>query len=323
MSTYCSQIAFVCQDARALRSWYGTLFGFVSSGRTIYAGKLSTRVMGIDGVNTRCYWSLDGNADMFQLEFFDFRSPEMRPRPEHWSPAMPGYACIGIYSQRFQCCVDALSAQQRLEAVEGETGGRVAYARDPEGNALEIYERDPLPDAGWNGRKQPSAVRLIRLNSHDAEGVARAWSGSLGVTPVQMPEGWAQRLSVVKQGLSEPRYLRGGGVVVEICRTAEPFPGGQRPPLYQHGFMNFALNTQSRIEWDEVYAQALWSGFRANGKALEAGIFKVMYINDPDGNSIELLYPRKFAYRVTGFRPSLRLGAPLRWLRRWLARREQ
>lgn len=318
MSTYCSQIAFVCKDAKSLRAWYGALFGFVNSGRTIYAGKLSTRVMGIKDVNTRCYWSLDGNDAMFQLEFFDFRSPEMLPRPANWNRAVPGYTCIGIHSRQFQSCVDILSAEHRLEAIEGEHGYRIAFARDPEGNALEIYERDPLPDAGWNRRAQPASVRLIRLNSHNAEKVERSWSESLGMQPVQMPEELTQRLSILENGLSEPRYLRGGGVVLEICGTEEPFPGGRRAPLYQHGFLNFAINTESLSEWDEVYSKALRSGFRSNGKALEAGIFKVMYINDLEGNSIELLYPRKFAYRVTGFRPSLRLDSPIQWLRSWL-----
>ena len=29
-----------------------------------------------------------------------------------------------------------------------------------------------------------------------------------------------------------------------------------------------------------------------------------MYVNDPEGFSIELLYPRPWAYRLTGFVPS-------------------
>jgi len=34
-------------------------------------------------------------------------------------------------------------------------------------------------------------------------------------------------------------------------------------------------------------------------------VFKVMYVNDPEGFSIELLYPRPWAYRLTGFVPSI------------------
>lgn len=304
MSTYYSQIAFVCEDALALRAWYSRLFGFLPSGRTIYAGKLSTRVMGIENVNTRCYWSLDGNDSMFQLEFFDFRSPDKLPRPENWSPAMPGYNGLGIFCWQFQHCVDVLSAEGRLAKIEGERGQRIAYCKDPEGNALEVYERDPLPDAEWNRRNQPSAVRLIRLNSHDADSVERSWTSALGLVPRTMPEAFASRYSLASNDLSSPRYLQGGGLVMEICQTSVSFPGGVRPPLHQHGVMNFAINTGSRSEWDEVFARALHSGFRANGKALEAGIFKVMYVNDPTGNSIELLFPRRFAYPATGFRPS-------------------
>lgn len=304
MSTYYSQIAFVCEDANALRAWYSRLFGFLPSGRTIYAGTLSTRVMGIENVNTRCYWSLDGNESMFQLEFFDFYSPSMVPRPHSWSPAMPGYNGLGIFTWQFQACVDVLSAEKRLAKIEGSSGQRIAYCEDPEGNALEIYEQDPLPEAGWNRRTQPSAVRLIRLNTHNVASVERSWSSALGLVPKTMPETFSGRKSLADHGLSSPAYLQGGGLIVEICETSATFPDGERPPLCQHGFMNFAINTRSRAEWDKVFNRALHCGFRANGKALEAGIFKVMYINDPMGNSIEVLFPRKFAYSVTGFSPS-------------------
>ncbi|MBZ2168369.1 hypothetical protein [Marinobacter sp. F4216] len=304
MSTYYSQIAFVCEDANALRAWYSRLFGFLPSGRTIYAGKLSTRVMGIEDVNTRCYWSLDGNESKFQLEFFDFRSPQRLPRPEPGKAAMPGYNRLGIFTWQFQACLDALSDDGRLERIDGENGQRIAYCTDPEGNSLEVYERDPLPEAEWTCRARRSVVRLIRLNTHGADSVLRSWEDALGLEPRTMPKWLTDRQSLGLDGLSFPSYLQGGGLVMEICETREAFPGGERPPLYQHGLMNFAINTASRAEWDGVFNKALQSGFRANGKALEAGIFKVMYVNDPMGNSIELLYPRTFAYPLTGFLPS-------------------
>ena len=68
--------------------------------------------------------------------------------------------------------------------------------------------------------------------------------------------------------------------------------------------MNIAFVFDSVAAFDRYFARAVAEGCRANGKPLDAGVFKVMYVNDPQGFSIELLYPRPWAYRLTGFVPS-------------------
>jgi uncharacterized protein YndB with AHSA1/START domain len=69
--------------------------------------------------------------------------------------------------------------------------------------------------------------------------------------------------------------------------------------------MNIAFVFASVAEFDRYFTRAIAAGCRANGKPLDAGVFKVMYVNDPEGFSIELLYPRPWAYRLTGFVPSI------------------
>jgi NAD(P)-dependent dehydrogenase (short-subunit alcohol dehydrogenase family) len=68
--------------------------------------------------------------------------------------------------------------------------------------------------------------------------------------------------------------------------------------------MNIALGFSSAGDFDHFYRQAEAIGCRPNGKPLDIGVFKVMYVNEPHGGeSVELLCARRWGFEVTGFTP--------------------
>lgn len=100
--------------------------------------------------------------------------------------------------------------------------------------------------------------------------------------------------------------LRAGGVLVELVEYIDP-QGRPRPSGYRisdQGIMNVAFGFSSADAFDRFFARAVDGGCRPNGRPLDAGVFRVMYVNTPTGESVELLYPRRWAYGLTGFRPS-------------------
>jgi uncharacterized protein YndB with AHSA1/START domain/catechol 2,3-dioxygenase-like lactoylglutathione lyase family enzyme len=127
----------------------------------------------------------------------------------------------------------------------------------------------------------------------------------VGPIPLHRPE--HEKLWGLEGAVRKSALLRADGALVELVRyeTPAPRPWPDDYRICDQGFMNIAFVLHSVAEFDRVFARAVAAGFRPNGKPLDAGVFKVMYVNDPRGFSIELLYPRPWAYRLTGFVPSI------------------
>ena len=58
-------------------------------------------------------------------------------------------------------------------------------------------------------------------------------------------------------------------------------------------------------KFDRWFERARVAGWTPHGKPLAVGIFRVMYVDDPDGFDVEMLQPRRWADRLTGFSPSM------------------
>lgn len=69
--------------------------------------------------------------------------------------------------------------------------------------------------------------------------------------------------------------------------------------------MNVAVGFRDTGEFDRSFARARDEGWTPHGRPLEIGIFKVMYVDDPDGFDVEMLRPWFWADRLTGFAPSM------------------
>jgi hypothetical protein len=155
----------------------------------------------------------------------------------------------------------------------------------------------------------PATVRFVTVSVADLEAARRAWVEGVGMreAPIESlhrPEHealWglagAERKSVT---------LLAGGVLLELVEYLRP-RGRPRPEGYRicdQGFMNLAVGARSREELDGVFAEWVARGLRPTSPTpLEIGIFRVMYFDTPSGENVELLFPRRWAWSLTGFRP--------------------
>ena len=66
--------------------------------------------------------------------------------------------------------------------------------------------------------------------------------------------------------------------------------------------MNLAIVVRDRAAFDRSFARWVQAGLRPTSpRPLEGGVFRVMYFELPSGQNVELLYPRPWAWRLTGF----------------------
>jgi catechol 2,3-dioxygenase-like lactoylglutathione lyase family enzyme/uncharacterized protein YndB with AHSA1/START domain len=297
-----------------VRDWYVRVFGFVYAGATdLFFGPTATRVQGIPRVAERCKWLIDGR-DCFQLEFFKFLSPRSKPRRFDARLSDIGYGMMGIHVRDFDAVFARLASEGTPTLTEpmGVVGERRVCVRDPEGNLLEIFERDPLgePTPRLVRPEIPSNVRTITISVPHLEEFKQLLMHvfeleDVGPIPLHRPE--HEKLWGLDGAVRKSALLRASGGLIELVQyetpPPRPWPDGYR--ICDQGYMNMAFVVHSAAEFDRVFARAVAAGFRPNGKPIDGGVFKVMYVNDPHGFSIELLYLRRWAYRLTGFLPSI------------------
>ncbi len=309
------QVAICAQNAAQLRAWYRTVFGMVKGGGLLLAAPPmpTQRIQGIvPNPTEKVTWLVD-RQDYFQLEFFQFYRPRSRLRPAGWAPCDIGYSVLGIVAHDFDRTWARLAAysDQPLATPKGGAGKRRGCVQDPEGNWIEILERDPLLDidgtsVGIVRPELPTVTRFMRISVPDLEQSCDGFQAALGLSRVEKfklhtPQHealWGLPGARVKTAL-----LRGHNFLVELVQYLEPGPR-LRPADYQisdQGFMNIAVGFHSASEFDRAFAQATAQGMRPNGEPVDTGLFRVMYVNDPQGFSVEMLYARKRLWLLSGF----------------------
>lgn len=304
------QVAIVSKQAKLLRSWYCDMFGFLPASQTIFAGPLATRVQGVPKDLNFCYWAVDGKRQ-FQLEFFNFISPKVNTKPDNWQPYDHGYNIIGIHSWDFEQTIVRLQASEacQLSDVKGEQGQRWLMVTDPDGNYVEVTEADPLAEKDKVYPEIPATVRYVRMSVADINQAKLLWQSSFGLTEnssAQLPRYHDEVLFPKQDPSYQQCLLQGQGILLELRQYTQPIA---QPRLATHnvtdqGIMNIAIGADSAPDWNDYYNSALQQQCQSNGKPLDAAIFKVMYVNEPNKENIEILYPRKWAYSITGFNPS-------------------
>lgn len=304
------QVAIVSKQAKLLRNWYCNMFGFLPASQTIFAGPLATRVQGVVKDLNFCYWAVDGKRQ-FQLEFFNFISPQVNPKLENWQPFDHGYNIIGIHSWDFEQTLARLqgSTECKLLAVKGEQGQRWLMVVDPDGNYVELSEADPLVEQDKNYPEIPATVRYVRMSVADINQAQLLWQSSFGLTEnssAQLPEYHDEVLFPKHAPIYQQCLLKGQGILLELRQYSQPLPQARLAShnVTDQGIMNIAIGADSVVEWNDYYNGAIQQRCHPNGKPLDVGVFKVMYVNEPAKENIEILYPRPWAYSITGFNPS-------------------
>ena len=153
---------------------------------------------------------------------------------------------------------------------------------------------------------------MVSVSVPDLQGFCERTEHGLNLVreDVELHSADHDRLWNLEGARRQSAVLRGGGVALEVVQherpEGRPWPEGYR--LSDLGYMNVAVGFRDTAEFDRSFAKAQTAGWAPHGKPLEAGVFKVMYVDDPDGFDVEMLRPRRWADHLTGFAPWTRQG---------------
>lgn len=308
-----NQIALSVRNLRGCWLWYQEVFGLQPAGGTrAFRGYIAEKVQGLAGARSTCWWLLD-RKPFFQLELFEFERPEARPQLAGHRLCDIGYGMIGLHVTDFDAVLSALTKRGAglLSAPLGESGSRRVCVRDPEGVLLEIMEDDPLGDVCMVDQASDRplvAVRSITLSVADMAQSENFFIDVLGMEPVE--DGALHNAShAALWGLASAhrreRVLRAGGVLVELVQYLDPI-GRPRPDGYRisdQGILNIALGFRSQREFERAWRRCRSAGLRGNWWPLRLGAWSVVYVNDNQGFSVELLHVARWYDRFLGFRP--------------------
>jgi short-subunit dehydrogenase/catechol 2,3-dioxygenase-like lactoylglutathione lyase family enzyme len=307
-----SQIALSVGDLRRSQRWYRDVLGLRPGGGTnLFAGPLASMVQGVPRSASTCWWLVD-RQDLFQVELFEFRSPLVRAMPRDWRPCDTGYTTVAF-------CVDDLDAaleraelvgSPRLTDPVGEPGERRVCVRDPDGVLVELMEDDPRapeqrarPRAGING-----VARAVTLSVPDLERSRRFFGEVLGLaeaTGVELHRAEHEALWGLEGAKAERAALWADDMLVELVSYADP-AGRPRPEGYRIsdlGLLNIAFGFRDRAGFEAACRRCRDAGHAGNGPPLRLGAWSVIYVNDDQGFSVELLHVEPWYEGRMGFRP--------------------
>ena len=311
-----AQVAICALNAGHLRDWYQSAFGMVKAGKIFSTPPMNTdRIQGIFPNPTESVSWLVDQQDYFQLEFFQFYRPKSQPKPDAWRPCDIGYNMVGIFVTDFDKALHQIGAasDKPLPSVVGILGERRLCLQDPEGNWIEVMERDPITQIAGTGSDvvRPellSATRFMRVSVANLDQSRDAFVNAMGLSVVddfQLHTPEHEALWGLEGAKLNTALLRSRNFLVELVEYQSHQPRN-RPKGYQisdQGFMNIALGYRQTAEFDRAFEQATANGMRPNGKPVDVGIFRVMYVNDPQGFSVEMLNARRPLWSLSGFNP--------------------
>jgi short-subunit dehydrogenase/catechol 2,3-dioxygenase-like lactoylglutathione lyase family enzyme len=307
-----SQIALSVSDVRRSQRWYREVLGLEPGGGTnLFAGPLSSMVQGIPRAASTCWWLVD-RQDLFQVELFEFRSPLVRGLPPGWRPCDVGYTTVSFWVDDLDAAVERArdAGGGPLTDPIGEPGERRVCLRDPDGVPVELMEDDPRSAAP---RRRPRAdlgavARAVTLSVPELERSRRFFVDVLGLPVAEglelhRPE--HEALWGLDGAKRERVCLWADDFLVELVAYADP-PGKPWPDGYRIsdlGLLNIAFGFRDRSEFDQACRRCAEAGVQGNGPPLRLGAWSVVYVNDDQGFSVELLHVEPWYEGQMGFRP--------------------
>jgi len=320
------QLAFVHLGGSGMHRWYRAGLGLLPSGASLFAGPPATKVNGLPSPLFGARWLIDGR-EWVQIELFRFIRPRPRPRRPDETAADHGYRRAGFHVADFDATLSSLArlGSSPVGPVLGDHPRRRACLRDPEGNWIELTEEDPLPRARaatrWPAAR--ATLRSVTISVPDLDAAAECWAEGIGLDdapqPAHLPE--HEALWGLGGARRRERTLDAGTALIELVEYEDP--GGRRLPeghrICDQGIMNVAFVARDRTAFDRTFERWTGLGFRpTSATPLDAGVFRVMYFELPSGENVELLHPRRWAWRLTGFVPTPSIVArPARSIATW------
>jgi short-subunit dehydrogenase/catechol 2,3-dioxygenase-like lactoylglutathione lyase family enzyme len=307
-----SQIAASVSDVRRSQRWYRDVLGLEAAGGTnLFAGPLASMVQGVPRSASTCWWLVD-RQDLFQVELFEFRSPLVRALPADRRPCDIGYSTVSFAVDELDAAIARATAagSEPLTDPVGGRGQRRVCVRDPDGVLVELMEDDPRAPA-QRSRPRPemsSVTRSVTLSVPDLERSRQFFVDVLGLSVadgLELHRTEHEALWGLEGARRERLCLWADDILVELASYAEPvpkpWPDGYR--ISDLGLLNIAFGFRDRAGFDAAVRRCREAGVEGNGPPLRLGAWSVIYVNDDQGFSIELLHVESWYERQMGFDP--------------------
>lgn len=314
MTQALGQIAMSVVDLRATHRWYIDVLGFCASGGTEdFKGAAAETVMGVPGADTSCWWLVDSQSK-FQIELFHFKNPAVRRRPTDWRPCDIGYSMIGVHVTDFDLVATraAVAGTPFLTAPMGPIGARRACLRDPEGMLIEVLEDDPR---GPVERPRPRSdvtvtTRFVTLSVPDLSASVAFFRDGWGLLPA---EGMTLHNAEHETMWGSAGAKRSAAlfwaedILIELVQyhdpVGRPWPKGYR--ISDQGPLNMAFVYREKADLNRWFEQSIAAGATPNHRHIFDFVdWAVMYVNDPQGFSVELLQIKESFDGDLGFLPA-------------------
>ncbi len=298
MSTPMCQIAMSVTNLPRTHAWYTAGLGYVpSSGTNSFKGFFTEKVQGVKGAASTCWWLMDGQ-DFFQIELFQFHRPETRPLPKNWRPCDIGYSSVALLVNNLDETLARLQVlgSESMTPPQGAPGERRVCVRDPEGVLLELFESDPLPNRAALARQDIGVLTLgITLSVPDLQQSREFFCDVMGLEELSgfdlhHPE--HEKLWGLEGASAKRLVLQAGESLVELVQYHNPVgkPQAADYRISDQGLLNLALGYRKRSEFNQAYKTCLAAGIKGNWYPVDLGTWKVVYVNDPQGFSVEMLH---------------------------------
>jgi catechol 2,3-dioxygenase-like lactoylglutathione lyase family enzyme len=311
-----NQVAISVRDRQRSIDWYGRTLGYLPAGEQVFHAPMPegspdvAALQGIPGAEFAMSWAVD-QQQFFQLEFFQYRHPEVQPLPADWRLCDIGYGMVGVYVADFDGAVArlALAGAPTLTEPLGPRGDRRVCVRDPDGVLLELLERD-VPLASAPPRPRPEigvATRSITVSVPDLERSCDLFVGALGMQPVHdvaLHGAEHEALWGLHGASRRCVLLSSGDFWVELVQYTDPvgrpWPDGYS--ICDQGILNIALGARSLNDYKATRDRVIAAGFRTNLE-VQLPLVACTYLMDHQGFSAELLYVDETLDEALGFVP--------------------
>ena len=306
-----NQIAIIVESGDDSVAFYQGLFGVPRVGGTIFKGKVAAQVQALPDPHFVANWHMD-DREFFQLELFQYQSPQSRAFARQRKPWDIGYSRMAFevndpVAFHAKCASRSVPGLSAIKSIDGRPH---FVLLDPTGVLLEVGPASrPVPaqvGARFAGVGMSVPSLDVALKSfRDVIGcpvldAAPPGKGSLWDEPA------ARKRSVL---------LDAGTAWLEITEYADPaprpWPEGYR--ICDYGMMNVAFGFRDANDIRATWQRMVQGGFKPNAELVSsAGQVVVGYLNDPQGFNVELLMVRPWLDGVMGFRPETRTDKVLK-----------
>ena len=182
--------------------------------------------------------------------------------------------------------------------------------QDPEGNVIELFERDPLEETGDPPTRPevPSTVRSMTISVPDLKQARKTYVQGLGLVVLndfKLHDREHEALWGLANADCKRLLLKGRNFLVELVQYIDPKPEPwpENYCISHQGYMNIAFGFRDKTSYSAALDRAVIFDVKPNAKPLDIGAAQVMYLTDQNGFSVEMLHARKSFWSLTGYKP--------------------